>query len=134
MQSRPEAPDLLDAIQDLLIKEILPRVEDDSLLAYKTLVSWNMLGVVSRELRMAERHLKEEARSVAAVLGLALPPEMPLEALRGFVRDGNEKLVQLIRQTKAGPENKAILEHVKRTLAADLSISNPRFAAGSAEG
>ncbi len=134
MQSRPEAPDLLDAIQDLLIKEILPRLEGDSLLAYKTLVSWNMLGVVSRELRMSEGHLKEEARSVAAVLGSPPPGEMSSDALRAFVRGANERLVQEIRKTKAGPENKAILEHVKRTLASDLSVSNPRFAAGTGEG
>lgn len=134
MQSRPEAPDLLDAIQDLLIKEILPRVEGDSLLAYKTLVSWNMLGVVSRELRQSEGHLKEEARSLAGILGGPPPGEMSLDALRKYVSEANERLVQMIRSTKAGPENKAILEHVKRVLAADLSVSNPRFAAGTGEG
>ena len=41
MQDRPEAPDLLDAIADLMIKELLPLVQKhgDDALAYKTLVS-----------------------------------------------------------------------------------------------
>ena len=62
MQDRPEAPDLLDAVAELLIKEILPLVQThgDDLTAYKTLVSWNMLGVVARELRNGEELLNDE--------------------------------------------------------------------------
>ncbi len=50
MQYRPETKDLLSAIQDFLIKDLLPKIESDELLSYKALVSWNMLGVVSREI------------------------------------------------------------------------------------
>ena len=51
MQDRPDANTLLEAIQDLIIKEILPAIKDNDGLSYKTLVSWNMLGVIGRELK-----------------------------------------------------------------------------------
>jgi hypothetical protein len=50
MQYRPQNNDLIDAIQEFLLKEVLPFMKDNDALVYKTLVSWNMLGVVSRAL------------------------------------------------------------------------------------
>mgnify|MGYP000995769991 FL=1 len=60
MQYRPDAPSLLEAIADFLMKDVLPAVKEHDALAYKTLVSWNMLGVVSRELKSAEPLLNDE--------------------------------------------------------------------------
>jgi len=57
MQDRPDAPALLEAIGDFLMKEVLPAVKDSDSLSYKTLVSWNMLGVIAREFKDGERLL-----------------------------------------------------------------------------
>lgn len=76
MQDRPEASALLDAIADFLLKEVLPAVRESDALAYKTLVSWNMLGVVSRELKDAEPLLNAEIER----LGRYLQKEVPLAA------------------------------------------------------
>ena len=59
MQYRPEAADLCDAIAEFLLKEVLPAVQSDEL-SYKALVSRNMLGVVSMELRDHEDLLSNE--------------------------------------------------------------------------
>ncbi|EMY71767.1 hypothetical protein [Leptospira vanthielii] len=54
MQYRPETKELISAIQDFLMKDLLPKLEGDDLLSYKTLVSWNMLGVIARETESSE--------------------------------------------------------------------------------
>ena len=47
MQDRPDSTILLEAIQDFLMKDIMPFVKESDILCYKTLVSWNMLGVIN---------------------------------------------------------------------------------------
>lgn len=54
MQYRPDSKELLQAIQDFLMKDLLPKLEGDDLLSYKTLVSWNMLGVIAREIENSD--------------------------------------------------------------------------------
>ncbi|MEQ9364258.1 MAG: DUF6285 domain-containing protein [Leptospirales bacterium] len=135
MQDRPEAPALLDAIAELLIKEVLPLVQKhgDDALAYKTLVSWNMLGVVSRELRNGEDLLNQEIQRMATLPELqAAASEDPsvggtYTQKLARVRDLNHKLTETIRTKKIGPENKALWEHARQSLKEKLNVSNPRF-------
>lgn len=68
MQDKPTSADLLEAIQDFLMKEVLPQFKDKELLSYKTLVSWNMLGVVSREIRSGEEALDKELGRLVELL------------------------------------------------------------------
>jgi hypothetical protein len=63
VQYRPDTKAILQAIQDLLMKEVLPKIEEDELLSYKTLVSWNILGVVVRELEKEDEFTYEEYKS-----------------------------------------------------------------------
>ncbi|MBI3395506.1 MAG: hypothetical protein HY042_06710 [Spirochaetia bacterium] len=126
MQSRPSAAELLDAIQDLLIKQILPKVEGEGALAYKTLVSWNMLGVVARELRSGEALVDAELQRLASILGLSLPSLPTLNDKHALAREWNTKLAQRIRKEKI-TDDPAVLDHVKKTLSETLSITNPRF-------
>lgn len=139
MQDRPEAPDLLDAIADLMIKEVLPLVQKhgDDALAYKTLVSWNMLGVVARELRGGEDTLNHEIARMEALAELKdwaaarsageSAPDASYQAKMASVRAGNAELARQIREQKIGPDNTALWEHVRQTLKEKLAVSNPRF-------
>ncbi|HNI89886.1 MAG TPA: hypothetical protein PKX55_17165, partial [Leptospiraceae bacterium] len=68
MQDRPDANALLEAIQDLLIKEVMPAIKDNDGLSYKTLVSWNMLGVIGRELKYGEIYLDNEISRISNFL------------------------------------------------------------------
>jgi hypothetical protein len=131
MQDRPEAPDLLDAIADLLIKEILPLVQEhgDDALAYKTLVSWNMLGVVARELKNAENLLNDEIARLAGLMDRQANQQLQqsYQAKLNLVREWNQELSRRIRDEKIGPENRELWEHAKQTLKEKLAVANPRF-------
>lgn len=128
MQNRPDAADLIDAIQEFLMKELMPRVKDEDLLAFKTLVSWNMLGVLSRELRYGEELLNSELGRLLALLdrdGIARPETLPEK--QALVRELNRQLAARIREQKISFENAGIADHVRRTVAEKLSVANPRF-------
>jgi hypothetical protein len=135
MQYRPDAKEILSTIQDLLMKEILPKLEDDELLSYKTLVSWNMLGVISREFEKDEDLFLAEFESLQSINNLKNDKELSTEDFKSLpkivkiqkLRDLNQKLVETIRKDKVPDINSKIWLHVKQTLKNNLSISNPRF-------
>ncbi len=125
MQDRPDAASLLDAIADFLMKDVLPVVKEKDALAYKTLVSWNMLGVVSRELRGAEPLLNAEIGRLLSHFKDSRPrPESVAEKM-ALARDLNGKLSEEIRLRKGDPS--VHKELVKQMLLEKLSVSNPRF-------
>lgn len=132
MQDRPTAKELLGAIADFLIKEAIPVLEEkDKLLGYKALVSWNMLGVIGREIEKEEAILEEDIRGLQEVLG------KKSESVSGSpmrLDDKKETSVQLSKllldkiqkeeiSSPQSPEWKFVKESLKRKLA----ISNPRF-------
>jgi hypothetical protein len=125
MQYRPDAPSLLEAIADFLMKDVLPAVKEHDALAYKTLVSWNMLGVVSRELKSAEPLLNDEiARLLSHFKETRALPGSIGEKME-LARELNGRLAEEIR-SRSG-DNAAQKELVKKALVENLSISNPRF-------
>ncbi len=134
MQDRPSAPDLLDAIADLLIKDVLPFVQEQDLLAYKTLVSWNMLGVVARELREGEGLLDAELSRLRDLLGrqesAATSAAPSLAAKQNQARELGALLAEKIRAEKIADPAHPVWRHVKRTLSETLQVANPRFQTG----
>ena len=126
MQYKPENQDLIEAIAEFLRKDILTLVKDNDELAYKTLVSWNMLNVVMRDLEKEElNHIKELER-LSELLNLSLEIPLTLKEKKEKVKGLNQKLCELIKNQKIH-KNHPIWEHVKQTLIENLSISNPRF-------
>lgn len=126
MQDRPDAPVLLEAIADFLMKEVLPAVKDSDALSYKTLVSWNMLGVVAREFRDGDRLAEKEMERLKSFLGASGDPTTYPEKL-AFIRELNVKLARKIREEKIGNENVKVWELAREALKEKLSIANPRF-------
>lgn len=127
MQDRPEASVLLEAIADFLMKEVLPAVKHSDALAYKTLVSWNMLGVVSREIKDAEGLLNNELERLANYLGKELSlPDTAKEKAR-LAAELNGFLAEKIRTEKLTPSDSQVLAVVKQGLLEKLQIANPRF-------
>lgn len=128
MQDNPTAINLLQTIQDLLIKEIAPKLENDEFLSYKTLVSWNMLGVVIRELKLGEKCLNEEIKNLSLFLKNPISvsdfsyPEK-LEIASNLTRE----LAQMIRKGKIEKDNDEVWNLVKQSLKEKLTITNPRF-------
>ncbi len=137
MQDRPDANTLLEAIQDLIIKEILPAIKDNDGLSYKTLVSWNMLGVIGRELKYGEIFLDQEIERISNFLR-----ENSISFVTTDTKDKNylakmelcrslgEKLTDYIRKKKVANEDANLWALVKESLNEKLRISNPRFGTG----
>ncbi|TGN11106.1 DUF6285 domain-containing protein [Leptospira ilyithenensis] len=134
MQYRPEAKELLSTIQDLLIKEILPKIESDEFLSYKTLVSWNMLGVIIRESEKEDEQSLEEFLSLLK-LGSILKDALTVDQFKALSRkeklnrlkDWNSLLAKQLRETKNAEVGSETWNQIKSGLKNNLSVSNPRF-------
>ncbi|MBU42196.1 MAG: hypothetical protein CMN76_03170 [Spirochaetaceae bacterium] len=128
MQYRPEAADLCEAIADYLLKEVMPAVKDSDELAYKALVSWNMLGVVAREMRDEEELLRNEVGRLHQILDEPGLEELEtLQDVKKRIQELNVKLSEKVRKEKISDTNSQVWAHVRQTLVENLSISNPRF-------
>ncbi|ASV12156.1 MULTISPECIES: DUF6285 domain-containing protein [Leptospira] len=128
MQDKPTSADLLEAIQDFLMKEVLPQFKDKELLSYKTLVSWNMLGVVSREIRSGEEALDKELGRLVELLDKSSVFPSTLNEKKKLAHDWNMELLDRIRKEKLSSENSRYWNHVKETVKEKVEITNPRFA------
>lgn len=127
MQDRPDAPVLLEAIADFLMKEVLPAVKDSDALSYKTLVSWNMLGVVAREFRDGDRLAEKEISRLKDFLTEKGQSPTTYPEKLAFIRELNARLAKKIRDEGISNGNKAVWELAREALKEKLSIANPRF-------
>jgi len=136
MQDQPTATQLLEAIADFLLKEVLPVVQEDEALAYKTLVSWNMLGVVGREIRQGRLLLEQEKNRLAEFFPAqsgptgSAPDQMPGAAddLEKQVQRYNELLAARIRSQGLSIQDRAVWDAVKESVRERIVVTNPRFA------
>ncbi|MCW7479988.1 hypothetical protein [Leptospira kanakyensis] len=141
MQYRPETKELISAIQDFLMKDLLPKLEGDDLLSYKTVVSWNMLGVIARETESSEF---ERDRYNILDLNLKISKlETDLDEIQfsrlsrkekyNLLLDWNKEFAKEIRrqsQNNSGLDLKpgsTVWNFAKNQLKETLSVSNPRF-------
>lgn len=127
MQDKPSSTDLLEAIQDFLMKEVLPQFKDKDLLSYKTLVSWNMLGVISREIRSGEELLDKELTRLSKLLKKDVLFPATLNEKKNLANVWNFELRDKIRKEKLSIENSEYWNHVKETVREKVEVTNPRF-------
>jgi Domain of unknown function (DUF6285) len=97
MRDRPNALELLEAVNEFLAGEVLPLM-DDHRMKFRTLVALNALGIAYREL------------AAGADDGLS-----------------EEELRDLARRIRAGAVPDDALPVLKEHVAAKLRISNPRY-------
>lgn len=127
MQDRPRAGELLEAIADFLMKEVMPAIRDRDALAYKTLVSWNMLGVVSRELREGEALARGGVERLLTLLGSEEPPAGTYAELLAQLETLNTELAGRIRDRQWSVAEDEVWSTVRANVRDKLRISNPRF-------
>lgn len=135
MQYRPDAKEILLAIQDLLLKEILPKIESHDLLSYKSLVSWNMLGVLAREYDKEEDFYKQEFDALISLSLMSGEINYSSEEFLSLTKKEKSLLLQslskslakAIRSSKVSKIDSPIWDHIKVTLKNNLAISNPRY-------
>ena len=97
MRDRPNALELLEAVNEFLAGEVLPLM-DDHRMKFRTLVALNALGIAYRELTAGEDEGLSEA-----------------------------ELRDLARRIRAGDVPGDVLPLLKEHVAAKLRISNPRY-------
>jgi hypothetical protein len=96
MRDRPNALELLEAVNEFLAGEVLPLM-DDHRMKFRTLVALNALGIAYRELAAGD----DEGPS-------------------------DDELRELARRIRAGDIPEDALPFLKEHVAAKLRISNPR--------
>jgi hypothetical protein len=97
VRDRPNALELLEAVNEFLAGEVLPLM-DDHRMKFRTLVALNALGIAYRELAAGEDD------------GL-----------------DDDELRDLARRIRVGDVPEDVLPVLKEHVAAKLQISNPRY-------
>lgn len=126
MQDHPTVEQLLVAIRRFLDEEIVPHT--DGRRQFIARVASNTLGIVERELRLEEEHLRADWAGLQALLG-AQPDPASLADLRAAVRRRTDDLCARIRAGDADddPWSTAVFEHVHARTRDKLSVSNPGY-------
>jgi hypothetical protein len=134
MQDRPDVSILLEAIQDFIIKDLLPEIKDKEALSYKALVSWNMLGVIHREWKQGEKLLDLEIHRILeffrknSILFANLEGEnKTYQEKTEIARELNFKLSEHIRKKQISLDDAEVWDLVKKSIQDKLTIANPRF-------
>lgn len=129
MQNRPTAPQLLEAVRELLTNEIIPTISDGGL-RFKALIAVNLLAITERELAAGDSSMTAELSRLQTLTHNEIPiPDG--EPLADSIRSLNHDLARLIRNEDAdeGAFAEQVRAHVRQTLIDQLKVSNPKFLA-----
>lgn len=125
-QPRPTAEELVTAVRAFLDDEVAPTLEGR--LRFHARVAVNVLDIVARELRDGPDAARAERRSLADLLG---EPDEPTSS-DGDTVEGSDvealsrRLARAIRAGDVDISDPALLDHLRRSVEADLGIANPR--------
>jgi hypothetical protein len=125
MQDRPTAPQLLEALAELLfadVREWVPRER-----RFQVLVAANVCAVVARELRAGEQASLDDVNLFRSLLGVEGPQPTPDQA-EAEAREAAAELAFEIRQGNLDGEIEtvagALRDHVRRK----LDVARPGYA------
>jgi hypothetical protein len=128
MNDRPDARELLQAVQRFIDDDIVPALEGH--LRYQARVAANVVGIVAREIEVGEAGPRAEWRRLASLFSVESDPPADADSLRDEIRAWNLELVERIRsgEADAGPWREALVEHLRRTTADKLAVALGRGA------
>ena len=124
MQDRPDATELLDIARHTLLDELLPRLPEE--LRYSALMIANAMAIASREHAAGEPAAQAE---FARLCDLFRERAGPLSgaALEVALAGYNQRLAADIRNGRFDDkERAAMLDHLGKTAADKLAVTNPR--------
>jgi len=122
MTDRPTAAELLEAVRELLEHDLLGDDSSDALdgrTRFHLRVAANALAIVERELTDGPHLAAEEQERLRTLLGQD-----------GSLDDLNRMLAAGIRDRSLDDRRVAVIEHIRETLRAKLTISRPGYADG----
>ncbi|MFP6638976.1 MAG: DUF6285 domain-containing protein, partial [Myxococcota bacterium] len=123
MNDRPEATELLQAVENFLRQELLPSLEGH--LGYQVRVAANVVGMVAREIDSEEAELDAEWTGLMDLLGEASEKPARRTDLRAAIVDANRVLVERIRagEVDSGPLRGEVLTHLRSAVQAKLRVA-----------
>jgi len=126
MYDRPDAVELIEAVQHHLESELLPLTKaTHHKLYFQTLVAVNVLRIVSRELRAGDAPLLAAWERLDALMGPQPVPGCP-EDLPAALRARHAQLCAAIRQGDYN-QHHGLFDHLMATTIAQLEVANPRY-------
>jgi hypothetical protein len=125
MNDRPTGAELLRAVERFLESEVVPALAGPA--RYHARVAANVVASVAREIETEEEQLLGEWRRLGELLGDSAQAPAAREALRAGVAQRSQALVQRIRagEADAGTWRRAVLAHVRQTVADKLAVARP---------
>jgi len=127
MQDRPSVSELLELAAQFLEREIVPIT--DGARQFQARVVANVMRIITRELELEERQLREEISALAALLNRTVPAAEGLAQARAAAVALNAELSERIRGGDAdqGPWRRDVLNVVRKLVEEKLTVANPRY-------
>jgi hypothetical protein len=129
MNDRPDLRELLEAVRMHLESALVPLTKaTNARLYFQTLVAVNVLRIAEREVSLSDAHAREEWARLNALLGEDAPPPAGTPALLTALQARNSALCDAIRAGDYDDDTR-LLEHLKATVTAQLTVANPKYLA-----
>ena len=116
MYDRPEIRELVAIVKEFLERQAMPALEGR--VAFHARVAANALGIVERELELADTANDTEGERLRALLGSD-----------GGLDDLNRELCRRLRSGDLTAETPGLLDHLRATTLAKLAVDQPRYSA-----
>ena len=116
MYDRPEIRELVAVVKEFLERQAMPALEGR--VAFHARVAANALGIVERELELADTANDTEGERLRALLGSD-----------GGLDDLNRELCRRLRSGDLTAETPGLLDHLRATTLAKLAVDQPRYSA-----
>lgn len=123
MQDRPTANELLEAVREFLVTDVLPGLQD-SRTRFRTLVAMNALSILEREFVREEELLRAEQERLVRLLGKERVPSGSLRELKDRVAELNSDLAERIR---SGEVPGGTLGVLRQNVEEKLEVASPRY-------
>ena len=127
MPDRPTKLELLEAVRGFLERDLMPELE--GVQRFHARVAANVLRIVSREIELEEPALRRQHRTLAELLGEAVPEPARLAEVARGVESLERELARRIRvgEADASPWRESVLEALAAAVRERLAISNPGY-------
>ena len=127
MPDRPTKLELLEAVRGFLERDLMPELE--GVRRFHARVAANVLGIVSREIELEEPALRRQHRTLAELLGEAVPEPARLAEVARGVESLERELARRIRagEADASPWRESVLEALAAAVRERVAISNPGY-------
>ena len=113
-QDRPHAPELLRAIREFLVNDVLPKLEGRTQFHLK--VAINSLAILEREATHGPAADTAELTRLKALL-----------CRDGTLAELNAELARQLREGERDETDTALMAHLRATIADKIAISNPKW-------